>query len=71
MFTGACCFAGNRSPMLERYLQVATGDKMKLGSPSSATSALLDRGLCVLSPAIGLGTVCRLKLHLSGMRLGT
>ena len=41
------------------------------GSPRSATSTLLDKGLFVLNPAIGLATICILRVDTSGVRLGT
>ena len=39
---------------------------MGLGSPSSAMSVLLDKGARVFVPAVGLGTVCRLRARRLG-----
>jgi|GWRWMinimDraft_5_1066013.scaffolds.fasta_scaffold278743_1 hypothetical protein len=45
---------------------------MRLGSPRSATSALLDSDMCVFIPAMGRGTICELlKAYTSGRRWGS
>jgi len=45
---------------------------MRLGSPSRAMSALLDRHVCEFNPALGRGTICVLLiLYMSGRLLGS
>jgi len=71
MLSGACCLAGNRSLMHGRYRRVETGEKMRLGSPRSATSALDDNEVRLFNPAVVLGMVATLGAGTAGRLLGT